>query len=180
MRSKSLEISGGFCVLLAMMLLLMPLQWLLAWLTAAAFHELCHYAAIRLCGGDARSLAFYADGAKMEMPTMSRSREVLCALAGPVGGFALLLCAGWLPRVALCGFIQSLYNLMPIYPLDGGRALYSGLLSILPPPKAGLVCSILERVCKWAIWLCGVYGCFVLRIGVFPLLMAALLLIRTK
>ena len=177
---KGIELSGGCCVLLAFMLLMVPLPWLLASFVAALVHELCHYAAIRLCGADARGLSLYSFAACLPLPAMSRGREVLCALAGPAGGFLLLLFVRWMPRVALCGAMQSCYNLLPIYPFDGGRALQSGLVLFLPPPKAMAICRVFEVCCKWGICILAIYGSFCLKVGIFPLLMAALLLIRAK
>ncbi len=180
MGNKHVKLSGGFCIGLALMLLLVPLKWLLAALIAAAFHELCHYLAIRQCSGKWQSLKLYSFAAHLPLPQMSRGREVLCALAGPVGGLSLLLLVRWMPRLALCAGLQSIYNLLPIYPLDGGRALQSGLLLFLPPPAAAAACRFLEILCKAAICLLALYGCFCLHLGIFPLLMALLLLVRTK
>lgn len=180
MGSNSIKLSAGFCALLAMMLLLLPLQWILAAVFAALFHESCHYLAIRLLSGRGTVVRLYSYGAKMPLPEMSRGRELLCALAGPLGGLCLLLLARWMPRLALCAGMQSVYNLLPIYPLDGGRALQSGLALILPPPAAGAVCRVAEIICKGAIAALALYGCFCLHLGVMPLLLAAVLLMRAK
>ena len=180
MITERIKLSGGFCVGLALMLLLVPMKWLAAAAMAAAFHELCHYLAIRACRADCDGVRFYAFAAHLPLPEMSRGREVLCALAGPLGGLCLLLFARWLPRLALCAAMQSAYNLLPVYPLDGGRALQSGLLLLLSPPKAAAVCRVIEISAKSILFLLGMYGCFVLKLGIFPLLLALLLLIRVK
>lgn len=180
MGNERIRLSGGFCVMLALMLLLVPLKWLLASVLAAAFHEACHYLAIRACTGKCEGMKLYSYAAHMPLPEMSRRKEMLCALAGPIGGLCLLPLARWMPCLALCGAMQSCYNLLPIHPLDGGRALRSGLLLILPPPKAAAVCRVAETLCKAGISLLALYGCFWLKLGIFPLLMAALLLIRAK
>lgn len=164
----------------ALMLLLVPVQWLFAAGFAAAFHELCHYIAIRLFSGKCDGLKVYSFAAHLPLPEMSRGREVICALAGPVGGICLLFFARFMPRVALCAAMQSAYNFLPIYPLDGGRALQSGLLLFLPPPKSAAVCRAMEIVSKSGICLLALYGCFWLKLGIFPLLLALLLLIRVK
>lgn len=177
---SSISVSGGFCVLLALMLLLVPLPWLFAAVVAAGFHELCHYAAIRLCVGARCRPAFFAFSARLPLPPMSRGREMICALAGPVGGLCLLLLGGWMPRLALCAAMQSIYNLLPIYPLDGGRALRSAVLLVMKPPSAALLCGLLSVLCKLFLCLLGFYACFWLKLGIFPLLMTALLLIRVK
>ena len=178
--SERIKISGGFCVVMALMLLLVPMKWLAAAAFAAAFHELCHHLAIRACSGTCVGVRFYAFAAHLPLPEMSRGREVLCALAGPIGGLSLLCLARCMPRLALCAAMQSAYNLLPIYPLDGGRALRSGLLLFLSPPAAAAVCHTLEIVFKALIFLLGIYGCFVLKLGIFPLLLSLLLLIRVK
>lgn len=180
MGNERVKFSGGFCISLALMLLMVPLKWLLAAALAAVLHEACHYLAIRACSGKWDGVKLYSFAAHLPLPEMSRGREVLCALAGPVGGLCLLLLARWAPRLALCGAMQSAYNLLPIYPLDGGRALQSGLLLFLSPPTAARVCRVLEILCKTGICLLALYGCFWLKLGIFPLLMAALLLIRVK
>ena len=180
MAHKFIQPSGGFCLLFAFLLLLIPLPWVLAFSAAAIFHELCHYIAIRFCTGSCPGLRIYSFAAHLPLPEMSRGREVLCALAGPAGGLLLLLFARWLPRLALCALVQSVYNLLPIYPLDGGRALQSGLLLFLAPPIAENICHILEILCKLILIATAIYGCIWLKLGLFPLLMVTLLLIRIK
>lgn len=177
---KISRISGGFLLGLALMMLVLPLPWLLSAVAAAAFHELCHYLAIRVCCGKHSELSLYAAGARMTMPPMSRSREAICALAGPLGGLCLLLFARWIPRVALCAAFQSFFNLMPVYPLDGGRALQSLLSIVCSPPVCRFLCSLVAAICRAAICLLALYGTFRLHLGILPILLAGLLLLRGK
>lgn len=59
----------------------------------------------------------------METLPMSTGRELIAVLAGPAASLLLLSLVRVFPRVAICGLIQGIYNLLPIYPLDGGKAL---------------------------------------------------------
>lgn len=177
-RSLTLDLAPGVCIWLALAMLVVPLRWLLSWLLAAAVHELFHYAMILLTGGCVRHIRIGAFGAEMEARLNTWAGEVLCAAAGPCGGLCLLLLARWMPRLALCGFVQSVYNLIPVYPLDGGRVL-GGLIHRLAPGRA-------ERIIKWTetavLCLIGgvcVYAVVFLELGILPVILAASVILRT-
>ena len=174
------KISPGFLLTLAMMLLLMPLRWLSGAIIAAAFHEMCHYITIRLLSHDVTSVRLYSSGARMALPEMSRGRELLCALAGPVGGLLLTLLSPVFPRLAICALIQSVYNLLPIYPLDGGRALACLLAMYLSPPMAAAILRWVTILCKMSLLFVGCYICFSVQWGYLPLILSILICIRTK
>ena len=118
-----IEADGGFWVVLGLMLLLFPVRVLMGVLLAAITHELGHLAAIRLTGGMVRRVCLRAGGAVIETAPMSPGREVLCALAGPAAGALTVLCWRSFPELALAGLAQTAFNLLPIYPLDGGRVV---------------------------------------------------------
>lgn len=125
--SLDITVSAGAFLSLALSLLILPLDWIVAWLLAALIHEAFHYVALLLCGARVYELRIQVFGAVMESDEINGIPGFLCAVAGPVGGLLLLLCARWMPRLALCGFVQSAFNLLPIYPLDGSRVLWAVL-----------------------------------------------------
>lgn len=110
-------------ILLALMLLLFPLRLIAAWFIAVTIHELGHYAALRLMHIQVFSVCIKASGAVMEIEPITGWRECACAAAGPLAGFSIMAVARWMPCTAIFAFIHSLYNLLPICSLDGGRIL---------------------------------------------------------
>ncbi len=174
------RITPGACIGAALGLLLLPLKWLGAALFAACFHELCHYGALRLCKLKPRGIFIGGNGAAMVIGSLSYGRELLCALAGPLGSFSLLLIGRWFPCIALCGAFHGLYNLLPLYPLDGGRALRCGARLLLKPKTADKVCSVTENLCLGAICVTALYGSLCLHLGLLPLGFAGLLLVKRK
>lgn len=116
------SVSGRALVFLAAAVLLSDVRWVAAAVTAAAVHELGHFLALWLM--EKQIIGFQADlgGAVIRTETLQPGEELLCALAGPGAGLLLTLFLRWIPRTAFCGLVQSLFNLLPLYPLDGGRA----------------------------------------------------------
>lgn len=155
-------VSGWGCVALALTLLVLPLPWVAAAVLAAAVHELCHYLAIAALGGQVGRIAVSSGGAAMELGCLSPVRELLAAAAGPVGSLSLMLMGRFFPRLALCGLVQGLFNLLPIYPLDGGRILRRALELALPDRAAAAITCWTG----FAFALCGTFFC--LRLGFLP------------
>ncbi len=175
-----IKLTPAFCIILAIMLLTLPIKWLLAAMVAAAYHELCHILAIRLCRGDIHQLDVSSEGANLSISSLSSSQELICALAGPLGGLCLLFFSRWIPRIAVCAAFQSLYNLLPIYPLDGGRALWCGISMVINEQRAKKLCKGVETVCLIAIVLIAIYGAFILKLGISCLFPAILIVTHTK
>lgn len=181
MRSfPKIEVTPGAYIALALAILILPLRWLLAALAAGAVHELGHLLACQLCGGDIRSITIAPFGAKILAAPMEQWRTILCSLAGPVFGLSLLVLGKWFPRLAICAGIQSVYNLLPLYPLDGGQALRRVSEMLLPKRTARRFCALAELGCIGAILLAGLYGSFILRLGILPLLLAGLPVFQKK
>lgn len=118
-----ITVSGSFWILLAIQILTLPLNWIVSAFLAAAFHELCHILTLRFFQIPIFELHLKASGAILNTASMEPKEELLCALAGPVGSLSLLLGLRILPRVAICGLMQGLFNLIPLGSLDGGRMI---------------------------------------------------------
>lgn len=169
---------ASFFVMLAAGLLLLPMNWLLAALCAAVFHEVCHYIALRLCGVGAVELRITCRGAVMQCGCLSAGKELLCALAGPAGGLLLALYLPGFPALGICALAQTAFNLLPIYPLDGGRALRCAASMLLQPEAARRLCLILRLGAQTVMAVICIYLSFGLGLGIAPL--AVLLLLVGK
>lgn len=118
-----LRIEPGACLLPVLGIVFLPARWLLGVILAASVHELSHAAAAVALGCGVREVTLGFRGARMVLGPATRSQEVLCAAAGPVGSLLLLSLIRRFPEAALAGFVQGCFNLLPIYGLDGGRIL---------------------------------------------------------
>ena len=120
---KLLEISPWSCILAAASILLLPFRLLIAAFAAAIIHELCHLSVMRFFSVPVQGIRIGTFGLVIRSGYMTSGQELLCAAAGPAGSFILLLTWKVFPLLAICGLIQGLFNLLPIYPMDGGRIL---------------------------------------------------------
>lgn len=167
------------CFLGALLCLTVPLDWLIAGILAACVHELCHMGTVRFLGGRIHSLHIGGAGAIFETTPMEPFREFICVLAGPAGSFALLALSQICPKLALCGLVQGMFNMMPVYPLDGGRALSCAARALLSSQKAGWVCLTVRRLTVLVLIVLSMMGIFVYKLGAFSVIFILLLLCRT-
>ena len=117
------EADGGFFLVLALMLLLFPLRVVAGIVLAALIHECGHLIAVRLTGGRVLAIRLRAGGARIETAPMEPGKAALCALAGPAAGSLTIFAGCFFPELALAGLVQTIFNLLPIYPLDGGQVV---------------------------------------------------------
>lgn len=170
MRTK-IDIRPNTYIYMVLLLLLIPIKWLLAWGLAAGFHEICHWFAAKLCGGEIRGITVGLGGAKMECSPMPKGKRVLTVLSGPIGGLLPLLFAQWMPRTALCCWFLSMYNMLPLICLDGGK-----VIEILLGARAVIV----QRLFLLVLSLVAVYVATVLDLGLLPMIIAVLLWLKSR
>lgn len=173
-----LRISAGAFLWPAVLLMFLPIQWVVAMLLAGIIHELCHIVTIFILKGKIFRICVGMRGAVIEVASLPPWKELLCALAGPIGSACLLLTARMFPRLAICGVVHCLYNLLPLFPFDGGRILSSLLRLILSHEKAALVCSGTQKLLRIVLALVSVF--LALKCGWLFLLLGIALLRGTR
>lgn len=123
---------------------LMGVAGALSYFLSVVLHELSHSLVARTYGVQMRGITLFIFGGIAELPgePPSPQSELVIAAAGPAASFGIaLVCgalvfagsiAGWpAPAVTVLGYIGALnaalgvFNLIPAFPLDGGRILRS-------------------------------------------------------
>lgn len=175
---KRIRVTPGFAAVVSL------LGWcdlaLCGWfLLALMLHELGHLAVLAYFHRPVRTIALGAGGAKIETEELSYRQEALSAAAGPAinlvsAGMTLRSC----PAFALVSLALAAVNLLPLYPMDGGRILRASLLSRLPPERAGRIlrtCVFLTctTLMVGACWLTAMH-----QAGLWPIFAALVLLCR--
>ncbi len=125
-RRFSLDIRPGAVALLAGLYFLLPLRWCARLVLAVAVHELGHVAALVLCGAEIYGLRMEGCGlALCCAPPEGAVRTLAAALSGPAAGVGLFCILRGLgcPEGADLSLLYACVNLLPVLPLDGGRAL---------------------------------------------------------
>lgn len=165
-------------IYLALLLLLVPLRLLLAAMISAAIHELFHIAAILAAGKKIYSIRIGHRGTVIQTEPMDDKEEVLCAIAGPLSGLFLVFFFRWIPVIALTGAVQSLYNLLPLYPTDGGRVLQSGARILFSNTAACKIVHWTEIVTLSIVIALCLYGTIFLRLGIIPVVFSSVILLK--
>ena len=160
-------------VYLTLLFLIIPARWVFSWMIAIVFHEMCHILAVRACNGSIYNIQVGVGGAEIQCELLSKSCELFALLCGPIGGLILVCLGKWCPRIALCSFLLSVYNLLPLLPLDGGRVIRILL-------KSDKIFNILQNIILIFIMLFASYMTFFLHLGAFPLLVVLGIYIRNR
>ena len=159
------------------LVLLLPLDWLLAAILAAAFHEMGHLAAIYMAGVRVDSVSIGFPGAQIRTGPLGNRAEFFCAAAGPAASLLLFSLCRFFPKLAVCALVQGMFNLIPVHPMDGGRMLRC-FLQWLCPRQADRICRIVEGLIVSAVFVLSLRLLICRKDGVLPALVCVTALTR--
>lgn len=129
MTGERIRVSIGAALFYPALYFLDSAGWFSALVPAIVFHEAGHWLALRRCGARILRLQVDITGLCMDTTTLySRRQEAVCAAAGPAAGLfwagiAALMESRWGQMCAGVSLMLTLFNLLPVLPLDGGRIL---------------------------------------------------------
>jgi len=168
-------ISPGFCFSLAFATFLIPLKWVVAWILAVAIHEMGHYIAIRLCSGSVYEVRIGFCGAAMCVELPNTRAEIISAISGPFCGALLVLLGKWFPRVAVCAFVQTAYNFLPISGLDGWHVVRCVVKKRFPSHISERIMSCIEWAVLFGIFMFFIYISVLFRWTIITVIGAVML-----
>ena len=138
------KVSVPFILLVAIMFILDSVNVFIPTLFAVMVHEFSHIAAIFLCGASIDIIDIRAFGIRVNVPElscMSYKNEIIIAAAGPLAGIitaSLAFAAAVMSDTSVFDYfigvnvVITAINLIPVYPLDGGRIILGVMLQYLP------------------------------------------------
>lgn len=124
-RRTEVRFSASFWAVMAVLVMLLPFKWLASAIIAAGVHECGHILALLILNVDVVCLEFKGFGVRIHTASMPPFKELLVSLAGPIAGISLILLYRQAPVLAICALAQSIFNILPLLPFDGGRVIVS-------------------------------------------------------
>lgn len=155
MRKLNVYISPLYIVAIFLIIYFGAFNVFCYYLVALLIHELSHYFMAKKLGYMLNSVSFMPYGAKLQGNTnyKKQSHELLVALSGPLCNIIIafiIISIWWINPITYtytkefvnANLYLGIFNLLPLFPLDGGQAL----LSILSTNKKRIIYNFMRIV----------------------------------
>ena len=146
MNGRRVTISLALTLAAAFIYYVVSIETAIAIALPVAVHELAHIIALRSFGLKVNSVRVELTGLCIDYCGFAEPlAHAAAAFAGPTGGFIYAYAASLIARETGCAWMElsagislllSIFNLLPVLPLDGGRILL-GLMTMLLGAQAG-------------------------------------------
>lgn len=175
---RKVNITLGFCGLVCFMGWL-DAKFCLWFLVGIAVHEAGHLLSMVVFGVPVKRFHLTAAGAVIDGGFIGYGQELFCAAAGPASSFLLaVICGRSAPELSVVSGLLGAVNLLPIYPLDGGRILRSVLLLRLQQSRAEKILRYVTAVVSSVLMVCACWAAVELQSGLWPVFAALVVLWR--
>ncbi|MBQ7870883.1 MAG: site-2 protease family protein [Oscillospiraceae bacterium] len=177
---QRVEITPGFVAFLCAYFYFDPGGTFAPFLLGVTLHEGAHLLLLRLAKAQVHRVSFSLSGAVIRTAPLPTRWEILTAAAGPAVNLLLfLLLMRQMPMAALVNLCLFAYNLLPFYPLDGGRILRAVLHALLPDGAADLIERLIGGLCLLGLCAAACYLTCALHAGLWPVILCALIIVKT-
>lgn len=176
---QALEISPAFIAFVCAYYYFDPARTFVPFLFSVTAHEAGHLLALSLLRVRVHKLRLTFSGAVLVTEPMRYSQEIAAAAAGPaVNALLLAVFAKEEPLTAFVNLLLLSYNLLPFYPLDGGRILRALLRLLLSANAAEVTERIVCGTCCLCLLCAAIWLTCVDHAGLWPIISWALLAVR--
>ena len=174
----SVRIKPGFVASVCLMAWL-DAKLCLYFLLSLVIHESGHGIAMKVLHVPIHGICLRTSGAVIIGGFRGYGSELICALSGPLAGFlAAAVFHRLTPELAIASMCLSAGNLLPLYPLDGGRVLRAALLMHTEPAKTDQILTIVTGLTCCLLMFASCWATAVLQSGLWPIFTALLILWR--
>ncbi|MBO5454014.1 MAG: site-2 protease family protein [Clostridia bacterium] len=181
-----IDVSPGFVILIFIYCITGNSEAAAIAYLSALIHELSHICTAKLFRYTLNKVSVLPCGFSASFKGFDKppfSHEIIVALSGPAVNLVIAFVAAFLPfgfntvvTVAKINIYMLVINLLPVYPLDGGRVVYAFLKNEMQIKRAYKIMHYISLVVTFAILILGVICIFSFK-GRISLFIAALYMI---